>query len=169
MTTTAALHPQARPWLRGGVFLGIGLGGFFDGIVLHQILQWHHLVSEVYLPTTLENLKINTVADGFFHALTWVFTLIGLALLWSGAREEHAPWRSAAFVGALLLGWGLFNVVEGVIDHHLLQIHHVRPGPQQTAYDVGFLLWGAAMLGAGWALTRRPSAPPPSERRAGQA
>ncbi len=24
--------------------LGLGLGGFFDGIVLHQILQWHHLI-----------------------------------------------------------------------------------------------------------------------------
>jgi hypothetical protein len=30
-----------------GVFLGLGLGGFFDGIVLHQVLQWHHMVSLV--------------------------------------------------------------------------------------------------------------------------
>jgi uncharacterized membrane protein len=28
-----------------GLFLGIGLGGFVDGIVLHQILQWHHLLT----------------------------------------------------------------------------------------------------------------------------
>jgi uncharacterized membrane protein len=26
--------------------LGVGLGGFVDGIVLHQVLQWHHLLSD---------------------------------------------------------------------------------------------------------------------------
>jgi hypothetical protein len=26
-----------------GILLGLGLGGFVDGIVLHQILQWHHI------------------------------------------------------------------------------------------------------------------------------
>ncbi|WP_104991322.1 DUF2243 domain-containing protein [Deinococcus sp. NW-56] len=147
-----------RPWLWGGVLLGLGLGGFFDGIVLHQILQWHHLLSEVYLPTTLENLKINTVADGFFHAATWVFTLIGLLLLWQGTRGQHVTWRTSALIGALLFGWGLFNVVEGLVNHQLLQIHHVRPGPNQALYDLGFLVWGAAMLLVGWALMRRPRA-----------
>lgn len=162
MTTTEGPPPRIstdpRSWLWGGVFLGLGLGGFFDGIVLHQILQWHHLLSEVYLPTTLENLRINTVADGFFHAVTWVFTLIGTWLLWQGTRGTHAEWSTRAFLGSLLFGWGLFNVVEGLIDHHLLQIHHVRPGPNQALYDLGFLVWGAAMLLIGWALMRRPRA-----------
>ncbi|MPY66874.1 DUF2243 domain-containing protein [Deinococcus sp. SDU3-2] len=151
-------NTNPRSWLWGGVFLGLGLGGFFDGIVLHQILQWHHLLSEVYLPTTLENLKINTVADGFFHAATWVFTLIGIFLLWQGTRGQHVTWSTRALVGALLLGWGLFNVVEGLVDHQILQIHHVRPGPNQALYDVGFLVWGAAMLLIGWALMRQPRA-----------
>jgi uncharacterized membrane protein len=31
--------------LAPGVWLGIGLGGFVDGIVLHQILQWHHMLT----------------------------------------------------------------------------------------------------------------------------
>jgi uncharacterized membrane protein len=26
--------------------MGLGLGGFIDGIVLHQILQWHHMLTE---------------------------------------------------------------------------------------------------------------------------
>jgi len=30
-----------------GLLYGLGLGGFIDGIVLHQILQWHHMVSDV--------------------------------------------------------------------------------------------------------------------------
>ncbi|THF69734.1 DUF2243 domain-containing protein [Deinococcus sp. Arct2-2] len=142
-------------WRSAGVWLGLGLGGFFDGIVLHQILQWHHLVSAVYPPTTLQHLKLNTLADGAFHAATWVFTLIGLALLWRSTRNTQAPRSTKAFVGALLLGWGLFNVGEGLVSHQLLQIHHVRPGPNQLAYDLGFLLWGAVMLVLGWRWTRR--------------
>jgi uncharacterized membrane protein len=36
----------------------------------------------------------------------------------------------------MILGWGLFNLVEGVIDHHLLNIHHVRDMPFHVpAYD----------------------------------
>ncbi len=36
-----------------GIFLGLGLGGFFDGIILHQVLQWHHLFTSVGFPQTL--------------------------------------------------------------------------------------------------------------------
>jgi uncharacterized membrane protein len=32
--------------ITGGVLLGLGLGGFVDGIVLHQILQWHHMLTD---------------------------------------------------------------------------------------------------------------------------
>lgn len=145
---------RARPWQWGGVLLGIGLGGFFDGIVLHQILQWHHLVSAVHPPDTLEGLRLNTLADGLFHALTWTFTLLGAFLLWNGLSRQQRPWRTAAFVGTLLFGWGLFNVTDGLIDHLLLGIHHVRPGPGQLAYDLGFLLWGAVMLLVGSRLMR---------------
>jgi uncharacterized membrane protein len=143
-----------RARVRGGVLLGLGLGGFFDGIVLHQILQWHHLVSEVYRPTTLEHLKLNTLADGLFHALTWVFTALGVVLLWRDAGAAPVTRQPRTLVGALLLGWGLFNVVEGAVNHQLLGIHHVRPGPQQGLYDAGFLLWGALMLLGAAALLR---------------
>jgi hypothetical protein len=52
-----------------GILFGLGLGGFFDGIVLHQVLQWHHMVTSAgYPPTTVENLKLNTLLDGLFHA-----------------------------------------------------------------------------------------------------
>jgi uncharacterized membrane protein len=29
-----------------GLLLGIGLGGLVDGIVLHQTLQWHHMLTD---------------------------------------------------------------------------------------------------------------------------
>ncbi len=154
-TGLATLDPAAtHRWMWGGVFFGLGLGGFFDGIVIHQILQWHHMVSSEYTPNTVQNLKINTLADGLFHATTYVFTLIGLFLLWSGTRGQHAAWRTSVFIGTLLFGFGLFNVVEGLIDHQILGVHHVRPGPYQLAYDIGFLVWGAVMLLVGWGMMR---------------
>jgi uncharacterized membrane protein len=58
-------------------------------------------------------------------------------------------------VGTILMGFGAFNMVEGVIDHHLLGIHHVDetvPQEQWIYWDVAFLVWGALMLGAGWLL-----------------
>lgn len=153
MTSEHAVDRRRVVW--GGVLAGVGLGGFFDGIVLHQILQWHHLVSEVYPVTTVAGLERNTLGDGLFHAASYLFTVAGLFLLWSVARRRHAAWPATLLVGTLLIGWGLFNLLEGTVDHHLLRIHHVRPGPDQLAYDLAFLAWGALMLTGGWALVRR--------------
>jgi uncharacterized membrane protein len=140
-----------------GILLGLGLGGFFDGIVLHQILQWHHMVSHVddYPVTTVAGLKDNTLGDGLFHASTWILTVVGLSLLWSALRRPNGPWSTKAFVGLLLMGWGIFNVVEGVVDHHLLELHHVKENSDnQLAWDVAFLAWGMAMVVGGWYLSR---------------
>ena len=139
-----------------GILLGMGLGGFFDGIVLHHILQWHHMVSSVedYPVTTVAGLKANTLGDGLFHAATWIFTLAGLFLLWRALRRTERAWSSQILIGSLLVGWGLFNLAEGIVDHHLLRIHHVRPGENQLAWDLAFLVWGALMLVGGWLLLR---------------
>ena len=147
-----------------GILLGLGLGGFFDGIVLHQVLQWHHMVTSAGYPAdSVENLRINTLADGLFHGATYAFTVAGVALLWRAARRPHARWPARLLLGAVLVGFGLFNLVEGVVDHHLLGIHHVNetaPREQWFLWDAGFLLWGAAMLGGGWWLLRARAAPP---------
>lgn len=143
--------------MAGGIFLGIGLGGFFDGIVFHQILQWHHMISHVHAhpTTTVAGLEDNTLADGLFHAAVWIVTVVGLFLLWAALRDSHGTLSTRVFVGSLLLGWGLFNVVEGIVDHHLLQLHHVKEDSNhRLALDLAFLAWGAAMVGIGWFLTR---------------
>jgi uncharacterized membrane protein len=141
-----------------GIFLGLGLGGFFDGIVLHQVLQWHHMASSAgYPPDSLENLRFNVLLDGLFHAATYVFVLIGLILLWRAAHRSHVRWSGKLLAGSLLMGFGLFNVVEGLVNHHLLGLHHVNetvPREQWIYWDIGFLVWGAAMLVGGWALWR---------------
>jgi uncharacterized membrane protein len=135
------------------IVLGLGLGGFFDGIVLHQILQWHHMLSAHTPPDSLANLELNTLADGLFHASAWVLTSIGLFLLWAAVRRG-VPLGWNRLIGGLLAGWGAFNIVEGLIDHQLLDLHHVRPGPDELLYDIGFLVWGAVMLGIGVWLVR---------------
>ncbi len=152
------LSTLERQWRWGGVLLGLGLGGFFDGIVFHQILQWHDLLSSVYPPEQMGNMRLNMRADGWFHAATWLLTLSGVALLWRGTHEAHPGWPTRPLVGCFLVGWGAFNLVEGLLDHHLLGLHHVRPGPHQLAYDLGFLLWGAVMLLVGLALQRQRKA-----------
>lgn len=142
-----------------GILFGLGLGGFFDGIVLHQILQWHHMVSNAgYPPDTVKNLQVNTLWDGIFHAATYAFVVAGLVMLWRTGRKQHLRWSSKLLAGTLLIGFGLFNVVEGAINHHLLGLHHVNetvPREQWIIWDVGFLVWGAAMVLAGWLLLRR--------------
>lgn len=159
---SAAPHAAAAP-ARGviwaGIFLGLGLGGFFDGIVLHQILQWHHMVSSAgYPPDSLGNLQINTLADGLFHASTYVFVVVGVVLLWRSARRAPLRWSGKLAGGSLLVGFGLFNLVEGIVNHHIIGIHHVNetvPREQWIWWDLGFLAWGAAMLALGWWLIRR--------------
>ena len=152
-------RPVDRTQLRNaGILLGLGLGGFFDGIVLHQLLQWHHMVSSVdrFSPETVPGLRINTLADGLFHAVTYIITVVGVALLWRARRAGEGV-TARQLIGLALLGWGLFNVVEGIIDHLLLGIHHVNetaPPGQWIWGDLGFLLWGALMIAGGWWLWR---------------
>ena len=141
-----------------GFVLGLGLGGFIDGIVLHQVLQWHHLLtgeSGGEPMTTVAGLEANTLADGFFHLATWVLVVVGMALaVRAWQRSELAPpWRLQ--IGLLLAGWGVFNVVEGLIDHQLLGIHHVRDdlgGP--LGWDLAFLGLGAVLIAVGAGLSR---------------
>lgn len=139
-----------------GLLLGIGLGGFVDGIVLHQILQWHHMLShtERFPTTTLAGLRGNTVADGLFHAVAWGAVVAGLVLL-AGRVRGRPGWSRTDLAGLVVAGWGLFNLVEGVIDHHLLQVHHVREGANALAYDIAFLIFGVLLLAAGWLVHRR--------------
>jgi uncharacterized membrane protein len=165
--------PRRSPVVSSGLLLGVGLGGFVDGILLHQILQWHNMLSSRVAPVDLVRMKYNMVWDGLFHAFTWITTVIGLSLLWrAAARRDVArrdvDWSTRIFVGALAFGWGLFNFVEGVIDHEILRLHHVHGDVNQAAWDIGFLLFGVALMAIGSWLIRRPTKTPvyvPSGRR----
>jgi uncharacterized membrane protein len=161
MATSGVVEARttAQPPSRvSGLLYGLGLGGFVDGIVLHQILQWHHMVSDVegYPVTTVAGLEVNTLADGFFHVVTWLLVLLGsVTAIMAWRQGRLAPSWSFHF-GLVLAGWGVFNVVEGIVDHHLLGVHHVRDdlgGP--LSWDVAFLVLGALLVIGGWLLHRR--------------
>jgi uncharacterized membrane protein len=142
---------------RAGVVIGIGMGGFVDGIVLHQVLHWHNMGSAVLPPTTMEAMQRNMVWDGLFHAGTWLITFAGVWMLYGAAAARTLPTRRA-FLGQMLMGWGLFNLVEGAIDHHLLNLHHVRDLPAHVPlYDWVFLaVAGVGFTVAGRLLSRKP-------------
>lgn len=150
------------PVISAGILLGAGLGGFVDGIVLHQILQWHNMLSAVRPPLDLVSMKYNMLWDGLFHAFTWLVTALGVLRLWTAGRRPDVAWSTRAFAGALLFGWGLFNFVEGLIDHQLLGIHHVHPGAAQLAWDLGFLALGLGQLLVGTLLIRSARERPPA-------
>ncbi|ELY61006.1 DUF2243 domain-containing protein [Natronococcus jeotgali] len=150
------LRERTKPFVRAGVVLGIGLGGFFDGIVLHQLLQWHHMLSARTDPTVLSDLRLNVVADGLFDVGTYLFTVAGIVLLIRAWRRSDGSPSGRALLGSTILGWGVFNLLEGLVNHHLLEIHHVWPaGPGSVLlWDVGFLLWGVLFVAGGYAVIR---------------
>src|SRR4051812_27707316 len=81
--------PETRTFpTTAGILFGLGLGGFFDGIILHQLLQWHHMLSNWYPINSIENLELNTFWDGIFHSSTYI--LSWLACSSSGVTRTAA-------------------------------------------------------------------------------
>lgn len=116
------------------------------------------MVSHVdgYPTDTVAGLEMNTLADGFFHLATWLLVLAAsVTALTAWRRGRLAPSWSFHF-GLVLAGWGIFNLVEGVIDHHVLGVHHVRDDlGAPLSWDLGFLALGLVLLAGGWWLHRR--------------
>lgn len=144
------MREEQRPLVTAGTVLGIGLGGFLDGILFHQVLQLHGMLTGRLPKDTVANVEVNMFWDGLFHAVTWLVTALGIWLLFRVAQRRTAALTTRTFVGSLALGWGLFNLVEGVLDHHVLHLHHVveRLGP--SVYDWAFLASGVLLIALGW-------------------
>jgi uncharacterized membrane protein len=156
-----------RASIRPGILLGIGLGGFVDGIVIHQILQWHHMLSDDVTTRSVVGLQDNTLADGIFHAVTWTITLLGSLVAVNAWREGELapPWR--VHFGALLAGWGIFNVIDSA-NHFVLGLHHIRDdlgGPIE--WDIGFLGFALALIAVGMSISRSSRSGAPVRSRPG--
>ena len=106
---------------------------------------------------TVSGLEANTLADGIFHAATWIVTAIGVWMLWRAGKRGHRFVVDRAFLGWILAGWGAFNVVDALSFHFILGLHHIRQdAANEAAYDVAWLILGAIQLAVGVLLSRRP-------------
>jgi uncharacterized membrane protein len=123
---------------------GVGLSGFFDGILLHQVLQWHHLFSLVP-GETWRSIENQILADGLFHVLMYGVTALGLLLLWRARQDLGKDGAGARHVGGgFLLGFGIWNIIDVGFFHWILGIHRIRIDvPEPLIYDLGWL----ALLG----------------------
>jgi uncharacterized membrane protein len=147
----ASLSPV--PLTTASMILGIGLGGFIDGIILHQILQWHEMLTNKVPNTTLDGKSINMFWDGIFHFFCLFVVLTGLFFLWKLFSRPDANKSGKLLIGGMILGWGLFNIVEGVIDHHLLRLHNVKETTSNPDFwNYGFIIVSLVMLIVGYVL-----------------
>jgi uncharacterized membrane protein len=146
-----------------GILLGFGLGGMFDAIVIHLILQWHHVASNLIDPTTVEGLRDNLVIDGLFFGAMWLLVLAGIWLLWRGGPRHARAVSGQVLAGSFLVGWGAFHLFDSIVTHSLLQLHHVHPD-QPLHADLVFLAAGIALIAIGLWLLRSSGLRPRTER-----
>ncbi|MFA1821019.1 DUF2243 domain-containing protein [Virgibacillus oceani] len=134
-----------RNWWSGFLF-GLGMIAFIDETVFHQLLQWHHF----YDRSTTE---IGLISDGLFHAFSWFATIGGLFMLADLRRRQALNWLY--WWGSVLVGAGLFQLYDGLIQHKVLRVHQVRYVENIWLYDLVWNAAGALLLITGLIIIRR--------------
>jgi len=157
MSSAVVIEPPPKALSGAGFLLGFALGGFFDGILLHQILQWHHLLSGL-TGAHFADIRVQILADGAFHALMYVLAAIGLALLWKARRQYVQPGADRGLFAMVLIGFGVWHVVDSVVSHWLIGLHRIRmDAPSPLMWDlIWFFAFGLVPLALGLWLRRRP-------------
>lgn len=141
----------------GWLLIGFALGGFFDGILLHQILQWHHLLSGLS-NSVASDLPFQLLADGLFHLLMYVIAVLGgMVLLRYRSPEE----TSGSVLRPVLFGFGAWHLLDAFISHWVLGIHRIRMDSElPVVWDLAWLvIFGIAPIVIGLMLPKggRPS------------
>ena len=147
-STTARSTPGRS--VLSGVLVGLGVAGFLDETVFHQLLHWHHF----YDKSTPE---AGLVSDGLFHVGSWVAVVAGLFLFADLRRRD--TWIPVRWWGGLLVGLGGFQLYDGIVQHKLLQLHQIRYGVDVTPYDVVWNVVAIALVVAGVAVLARSRVP----------
>ena len=155
MTVNNTLLANRRSLIIAGILLGLGQAGFFDGIFFHQLLQWHHMFTNIESSKTVAGLELNTLGDGIFHVVDWLLTIAGIITLWIAVKKADVILSTSVIIGSFCIGAGLFNVTEGILSHHVFQIHHVKPGTHQLAWDLSFIGAGILSIVIGWLILNR--------------
>ncbi|WEX09127.1 DUF2243 domain-containing protein [Chelativorans sp. AA-79] len=146
--------PAEYHW--AGYLLGFAIGGFFDGILLHQVLQWHHLLSGLQ-GGRFGDLRFQILSDGLFHLMMYLMALAGLFLLWWSRGVFARPNADRLIIADALIGFGAWHMLDGVVSHWLLGIHRIRMDSGIPLFwDLSwFLLFGVAFVAAGLFLRSR--------------
>ncbi len=141
--------------LASGALFGVGLVAFLDEALFHQLLHWHHFYDR-------STSNAGLVSDGLFHAVSWFATIAGLFML-ADIRRNRA-WQRRRWWAGVLLGAGVFQLYDGIVQHKLLELHQIRYNVEITPYDVAWnvialllIVAGAVML---WRAGREPSLSP---------
>lgn len=151
----AASRPDgSAAGLWAGGLLGFALGGFFDGILLHQVLQWHHLLSGLE-GEPWRDLRVQVLADGLFHAAMYGIAVAGLAQLWRLRGRLAWPGMGRILAAGVLIGFGLWHLADAVVSHWLLGLHHIRmDSGNRLLWDLLFFALGLVLTAAGVRLLR---------------
>lgn len=140
------------PLSTAGVVMGLGIGGFIDGILFHQILQLHGMVSNKLPIDTVVGKAVNMFWDGIFHALTLTAVIIGFILLVRLLGIKNINRSPKLALGGAIAGWGIFNLVEGIIHHQIIKLHNVNEfSLQPEVWNYSFLASGVIFMAIGYA------------------
>lgn len=144
----------ARKGAWSGYLLGFALSGFFDGILLHQVLQWHHLLLGVQAEP-FQDMRVQVLADGLFHILMYAIAVAGLWSLWRG-RESPDLLAGRKLMSHALIGFGILHVLDAVVAHWLLGIHRIKmASPDPLFWDLlWFVVFGLIPIAIGLLLGR---------------
>ena len=135
-----------------GLLFGIGFGGVLDGIVLRELLRWQQPLA----------------ADGWLDVALWAVGVVGGVFLFSAFRAPGRMPSGRALVGHLLIGWGAFKLVYGVVVQLILDVRHVHEIPAYAeGYDWAFLALGALLVIVGLALRDARGPDAVTDRRSG--
>lgn len=140
-----------RSLLGAGVF-GFGFSGLIDVVILHHVFQLHHLVSGIYPTNTLEGLRINILADGLFSIGMIIIGGIGAGVLWQSERRSTVPLALRPVAGAAVIGVGVFDLYDVLVDHIALGLH--QPASQGGAYNPHWAVISLLIIGAGFYVYR---------------
>lgn len=124
-TSNQAVYSSRNIWT--GILFGLGLVGFIDEAVFHQLLHWHHF----YDKSTTD---IGLVSDGVFHAFSW-FATIASSFLLADLHRKQAYWFKRWLAG-VFLGGGAFQLYDGTIQHKLMGLHQIRYVENVYVYDI---------------------------------
>jgi uncharacterized membrane protein len=142
--------------LLAGVLIGLGVAAFIDETVFHQLLHWHHFYDKS-TPT------VGLVSDGYLHAGGWAAVVGGL-FLFADLQRRAATVPRRVWAGGFL-GWGGFQVYDGLVQHKVLGLHQIRYHVHLLPYDLVWNIAGGIGLAVGLFLLRRSQASPGSGTR----